>query len=156
MEGIESCYEVAVIGSGLIGSAAAKYVSNQTSNCILIGPGEPQDGVYAAWYDSGRIAEVLDQNENWKHLALKSIEKYGKIETESGIEFYQEVGFLTVHDDKASEVEKKEFVEKYQKEGIHCQSIKPDFRFLRWPESCQAYFQEKGKLYIYISLYQSG
>ena len=140
---MEECYDVAVIGSGLIGSAAAKYASNQTSNCILIGPGEPQDGVYAAWYDSGRIAEVLDQNENWMHLALKSIEKYRQIEKESGIEFFQEVGFLTVHDDDNAE---KELVEKYQKQGIHCQSIKPDFRFLHWPPSCQAYFQEKGTL----------
>ena len=139
---MKKCYDLAIIGSGLIGSAAAKYASKQTSNCILIGPGEQQDSIYAAWYDSGRIAEVLDQTENWMHLALKSIEKYRQIEKESGIEFFQEVGFLTVHDDNAE----KELVEKYQKQGIHCQSIKPDFRFLRWPPSCQAYFQEKGTL----------
>ena len=143
MEEIKSSYDVAIIGSGLMGSAAAKYASSLTSNCILIGPQEPQDGIHAAWFDSGRIAELLDQNDNWKNLALKSIEKYREIEKESGIEFYQEVGYLTVHEATLSEMEKE--LEKYQKEGIHCQSIKPDFRFLRWPDSCQAIFQEKGK-----------
>ena len=64
-------YEVAVIGSGLMGSAAAKYVSKENvQSCVLIGPQQPQDGIYGAWFDSGRIAEVLDQNSNWMELGI--------------------------------------------------------------------------------------
>ena len=62
-------YDVAVIGAGLIGSAAAKYASEDVKTSILIGPNQPQDGIYSAWFDEGRIVEKLDQhNNNWIHL----------------------------------------------------------------------------------------
>ena len=62
-------YDVAVIGAGLIGSAIAKYASEDVKTSILIGPNEPQDGIYSAWFDEGRIVEKLDQhNANWIHL----------------------------------------------------------------------------------------
>ena len=36
-------YSYAIIGAGLIGSAAAKYIATNNNNVILIGPKEPED-----------------------------------------------------------------------------------------------------------------
>ena len=54
-------FDYAVIGAGLIGSAAAKYISETNPNTVLIGPSEPKDkgshnGVFGSHYDEGRIA----------------------------------------------------------------------------------------------------
>ena len=36
---------------------------------LSIGPNQPQDGIYSAWFDEGRIVEKLDQhNANWINL----------------------------------------------------------------------------------------
>ncbi len=61
-------YDVAVVGAGLMGSAVAKYVSEDVKTSILIGPNRPQDGVYAAWFDEGRITGALDLSINWRIL----------------------------------------------------------------------------------------
>ena len=62
-------YDVAIIGAGLIGSAAAKYASEDVKTSVLIGPNQPQNGIYSAWFDEGRIVEKLDtHNSNWIHL----------------------------------------------------------------------------------------
>ena len=65
---MEACYDVAVIGAGMIGSAAAKYASEDVKATILIGADQPQDGVYGAWFDEGRITRTLDRNPHWKVL----------------------------------------------------------------------------------------
>ena len=86
-------YEFAVIGAGLTGSAAAKYLSKKYNNVVLIGPSEPldkqnHDGIYGSHYDEGRITRVSDSYFGWSYLADKSIENYDDIQKESGIEFY--------------------------------------------------------------------
>ena len=40
-------YDVAIIGAGMIGSAAAKYASEDVETSILIGPDQPQDGIHS-------------------------------------------------------------------------------------------------------------
>tara|TARA_B100000700_G_scaffold49726_6_gene52690 strand:+ start:123 stop:1313 length:1191 start_codon:yes stop_codon:yes gene_type:complete len=94
-------YEFAVIGAGLTGSAAAKYLSKKYKNVVLIGPDEPKDkqnhdGIYGSHYDEGRITRVSDSYFGWSYLAAKSIENYVDIQNQSGIEFYSEVGTLSI------------------------------------------------------------
>ena len=94
-------YEFAVIGAGLTGSAAAKYLSKKYNNVVLIGPSDPldkqnHDGIYGSHYDEGRITRVSDSYFGWSYLADKSIENYDDIQKESGIEFYNEVGTLSI------------------------------------------------------------
>ena len=76
-------YDIAVIGKGLIGSAAARHlaVSFHDLKVCVIGPDEPQirkahDGVFASHYDQGRITRVLDPSPLWGHLARESIKQY--------------------------------------------------------------------------------
>ena len=65
-------YDVAVIGAGMIGSSAAKYVAMESGiKCILIGPNEPQMGIHAAWFDEGRITRKLDKSPIWRDLGTK-------------------------------------------------------------------------------------
>ena len=63
-------YDVAIIGAGMIGSSAAKYMSEDSYSVktILIGPSEPQSGIHGAWFDEGRITRKLDKNHVWRNL----------------------------------------------------------------------------------------
>ena len=95
----KSAYDIAVIGRGLMGTAAAKYSAQAGANTLLIGETEPRDlknhpGVYASHYDSGRITRVLDPDALWAKLARESIQRYRQLEQSSGINFYHPVGCL--------------------------------------------------------------
>ena len=91
-------YDYAVIGKGLIGSAAVRYLSQSSSSVVLIGPDEPvgdwrnHDGVFASHYDQGRITRLLDPSIEWGVWAHRSIAEYAAIEKASGIRFYYPCG----------------------------------------------------------------
>ncbi|RYE68925.1 MAG: FAD-dependent oxidoreductase, partial [Rhizobiaceae bacterium] len=94
-------FKYIIIGSGMMGAAAARHLSKWTDGVALIGPGEPDDyqrhdGVFASHYDEARITRTIDQDPVWARLANRSIERYGEISSESGIDFYSEVGCLMV------------------------------------------------------------
>ncbi len=93
-------FDFIVIGKGLIGSAAARYLSMRGQTAV-IGPDEPPDlqtheGVFASHYDQGRITRQLNQDEVWAALARLSVAQYPMLEAESGIRFHYQVGGLYV------------------------------------------------------------
>lgn len=93
-------FEVAVIGLGLIGSAACRYLSLSSDSVLGVGPPEPRDwkthtGVFASHYDEVRLTRVVDKDDVWSKLAARSIESYKSVEA-SGIKFHHPVGFLRV------------------------------------------------------------
>ncbi|MEM7030256.1 MAG: FAD-dependent oxidoreductase [Chloroflexota bacterium] len=94
-------FDYVVIGNGLIGSAAGRYLSTTSKRVALIGPDEPSNwvshqGVFASHYDQGRITRILDEDIVWALLAKRSIAEYRFIEQESGINFHHPVGGLQV------------------------------------------------------------
>ena len=95
-------FDFAVIGLGLIGSAAFKYLSQSGKKVIGIGPDEPEEpwsehgGVFGSHYDQGRITRQLDASPLWAELAIHSIAEYGNIESQSGIQFYHQSGCIFV------------------------------------------------------------
>jgi len=94
-------FKYIVIGRGMMGAAAARYLSKWTNGVALIGPGEPADhqrheGVFASHYDEARITRTIDPDPVWARLANRSIARYGEIAAESGIDFYSESGCLIV------------------------------------------------------------
>ncbi|MCB0224988.1 MAG: FAD-binding oxidoreductase [Anaerolineae bacterium] len=94
-------FDAIVIGQGLMGSAATRYLSEHSPNVAVIGPTEPDDwathrGVFASHYDQGRITRILDADPVWALLAKRSIEQYRHIEAGSGISFYHPCGGLQV------------------------------------------------------------
>ncbi|MEM8858828.1 MAG: FAD-dependent oxidoreductase [Chloroflexota bacterium] len=94
-------YEYAIIGKGMIGTAAARYVSKSSDSIVLIGPDEPDvwpehEGVFSSHYDQGRITRELDSTFEWALWAQRSIAEYRSIEKQSGIEFYNPCGSIQV------------------------------------------------------------
>ena len=71
-------FDFAVIGAGLIGSAAAKYLSHTVGKVCLIGPPEPKNwathpGVFASHYDEARIVSVSAPLKELKFFDQESI-----------------------------------------------------------------------------------
>lgn len=94
-------FDFLVIGKGLMGTAVAKYLSEESPNVAVLGPDEPSDwakheGVFASHYDQGRITRQLSRDIVWSTLAQRAIRKYAEIERRSGIRFYFPVGGLYV------------------------------------------------------------
>ena len=90
-----------VIGAGLIGSAAARHLSQTGEQVAIIGPAEPavltdHTGVFASHYDQGRLTHLIGKDIVWAHLAKYAITNYEKIEAQSKIDFYSPVGLIVV------------------------------------------------------------
>jgi len=94
-------FDIAVIGAGLFGSAAARHLSVIGDDVALVGPAEPSrpkshQGVFASHYDESRLVRGIDPDRNWATLAKRSIERYRDIESASGISFYHDIGYMMV------------------------------------------------------------
>lgn len=92
-------FDFAIVGAGMMGSAAARHLALTGASVVLIGPGEPADtqnhtGVFASHYDEARITRRIDSNADWSRLATASIRRYADIEEQSGLKFYHESGCL--------------------------------------------------------------
>ena len=98
--------DVAVIGRGMIGSAAARHLSTTDARVALIGPGEPEtldgDGPWASHWDQGRVTRITAFSEPWGEWARASIDRYADIEASSGIAFHDPVGLVVLADDAAA------------------------------------------------------
>ena len=91
--------KIAVIGRGLIGSAAARHLALMGHEILLIGPSEPADrtthrGVFGSHYDEGRITRRNASHPFWAKVADAAIRRYGEIEQQSGIAFHTASGSL--------------------------------------------------------------
>ena len=94
-------YDSIVIGAGLMGSAAAKYLSHSREKVALIGPDEStalRDGiVFSSHYDQARIQRIIGKDEVWTLLNQQSLKAYRTLQKESGIRFHYPVGCLYVN-----------------------------------------------------------
>ena len=71
-------YDVAVVGRGLIGAAAARHLAESGIKVVLIGPDEPFDrrassGPFCSHPDEGRITRVAGRTAIWSQVAARSI-----------------------------------------------------------------------------------
>ena len=97
-------HDVAVIGVGMMGAAALRYLAEAGVDVVGVGPAEPADrtahtGVFASHYDEGRITRVLDPEPVWGELGARAIAAYADIEARSGVRFHYPAGCLRVSDD---------------------------------------------------------
>jgi sarcosine oxidase len=94
-------YDFIIIGRGLVGSAAAKYISNQEKNVALIGPDEEtvldQKIVFASHYDRARIQRIFGKDSVSTLLNYQSANEYASIENQTGINFHSTEGCLYVN-----------------------------------------------------------
>ncbi len=93
-------YESIIIGRGLIGSAAAKYISRSQKNVALIGPDEAtaleQGIVFASHYDRARIQRIVGNDSIETLLNLQSAQQHSALEKESEVNYYVGDGCLLV------------------------------------------------------------
>ncbi len=92
-------FDAVVIGAGMMGSAAARYLSMEGVSVAVIGPAEPatphlHEGPFASHYDEARITRKLDKNPDWSRLSARSIARYRALEDETGIRFFHETGAI--------------------------------------------------------------
>ena len=96
-------FSTIVIGKGLVGAAAAKYLAAAQTGVAVIGPDEPTDyataTVFASHYDQARVQSRLGRNAVWTCLNADAVGQYASIQAESGIEFHRPVGCLYVSSD---------------------------------------------------------
>ena len=148
--------KLAVIGRGMIGSAAARHLSKMGHDVALVGPGEPADysrhsGVFGSHYDEGRITRRFDSHPFWRQVYRAAISRYGEISAESGVEFYREVGVLHVGPGDSTDIAS---VGKIAAEaGIPCEAyddtgLAERFPFLRSTAGMQGYFEPRHAGYI--------
>jgi sarcosine oxidase len=134
-------YDSIVIGRGMIGSAAAKYLSQSKQNVLLIGPDEERSEkegiVFSSHYDQSRVQRIIGKDETWTLLNQQSANEYDSLENEAGIQFHSNVGCLYVNPygsdaylDNISKLAKK-FNQNHQlfQNGASIHSFFPDFNF---------------------------
>lgn len=93
--------DVAVIGSGMIGSAAARHLAEAGSSVALVGAHEPEEfssapGPFSSHYDEGRVTRISDFSPQWAELAARSIDRYGDLATRSAVTFHMPAGLAIV------------------------------------------------------------
>ncbi|MEZ4730813.1 MAG: FAD-dependent oxidoreductase [Caldilineaceae bacterium] len=97
-------FDIAVIGNGMMGAAATRYLRAAGLEVAAIGPNEPADwqnhqGVFASHYDQGRITRIIDPDEVWGLLGKRSIAVYPEVEAQSSIKFHHAASCLRVSAD---------------------------------------------------------
>ncbi|MFJ3775501.1 NAD(P)/FAD-dependent oxidoreductase [Streptomyces sp. NPDC090075] len=95
--------EVVVVGAGMFGSAAARYLARGGADVLVIGPGQaspdgtrPSLAAYGAHRDEARIVRRLGWDQVWGTLDTRSADRMRALEEESGIGFLTECGALAL------------------------------------------------------------
>ena len=159
MSTIPPMFDFAVIGNGMMGSAASRYLSATGQTVLAIGPGEPTDwqahqGVFASHYDQGRITRIIDPDPVWAQLAARSIAVYPEIEAQSGITFHTRSGGLRVSPDVTATDDTVNQAEQVGKEvGAICSrlaqtELAQQFPFLHFAKGTVGLWERGGAGYI--------
>lgn len=140
-------FETIVVGAGLFGSAATRYLSQHSrrpesiegADIGVIGSAEPtdwsqHDGVFASHYDQGRITRRLSKNRLWAELAQRAIAQYATLETQSGIKFHVPTGGLYVAPRGKADNYAQNVAEIAQKYAIPYTTSLSPFPFLHFPQ----------------------
>jgi sarcosine oxidase len=142
---------IAVVGRGLIGSAAARHLTLMGHEVTLIGPSEPTEfathnGPFGSHYDEGRITRGLDPYPFWSRVSLASISRYRDIEAASGVPFFNEVGAMMSGPADSDYVHSLETVmagNGVMAERFDGAEIAARFPYFQFPDDTRAYYQPK-------------
>ncbi|MEL7213469.1 MAG: FAD-dependent oxidoreductase [Pseudomonadota bacterium] len=148
--------QIAVIGRGLIGSAAARHLAEEGYKVTLIGPSEPADytrhtGVFASHYDEGRITRGMDQRPFWSRVSRASIARYRGLEEATGVSFYTEAGTLMVGPEGSAgitAVGKTAARDQVPCERMQDAALAGRFPFFRFDPGTLGYFEAQDAGYI--------
>lgn len=147
---------IAVIGRGLIGSAAARHLAAQGRDVVLVGPEEPadkagHDGVFGSHYDEGRITRGLDPWPFWSRASRASIARYEQIAAQSGIAFFTERGLAMAGPEGSAPISRVARLAEATK--LPCRHLRGDalkaaFPYFHFPEDTHAIFEPQNAGFI--------
>ncbi|QRM44988.1 FAD-dependent oxidoreductase [Rhizobium sp. BG4] len=149
-------FKYIVVGRGMMGAAAAKYLAMQADGVAVIGPDEPENrrahqGVFASHYDEGRITRTVDPDRDWARLANRSIARYAEIAAESGIDFYTEAGCVVVApagSDYTRDTKNAADSLNVETRMLDGAALKQAFPYFALPQGCEGVFQREDAGYI--------
>ena len=139
-----------VIGRGLIGSAAARHLAIQGASVALVGPSEPTNlkthtGVFSSHYDSARIVRILDTLAHNCQISKAAIARFRPLEAETGINFFQEVGYLAASNNpsflKDMGAQAKDYYP--EMETFSSEQLSERFPYFQFPKDVRGIFQAK-------------
>lgn len=96
-------YDFLVIGKGLMGAAATRYLSQNANQVAVIGPDEPANhethtGIYGAHYDQARIiSQLINREPIWAALSHTTLTQLPGLEAALGEPIYKPVGCVAVN-----------------------------------------------------------
>ena len=101
-------FEFVVVGNGLMGSAAGRYLSQWSNSVAIVGPGEPANqhthsDVFSSHYDQGRLTHEVSRDPIWTVIAQQAVAAYPSLEEQSGIRFHGPVGRVLANRHTAAE-----------------------------------------------------
>lgn len=132
----KTSFQFAVVGNGLIGSAAGRYLSEWSPHSVvIIGPGEPPSDatssstVFSSHYDQGRLCRRVSRDPIWHVVNGQAVQNYGKLQQQSGIQFHSPVGNVKAACRSPQERQKfLEWIQKMELEQAH-QNQKQQYRY---------------------------
>jgi len=94
-------FDVVVIGAGPLGAATARHLADRDTSVLVVGPDEParfddHEGVWAGYYDQGRLAHALEVPLVTTLLATRSRRRFADLEERSGVVFTTPVRSLSI------------------------------------------------------------
>ena len=145
-----SIVDFIVIGRGLIGSAVARHLAVQGASVVLVGPSEPASlkthtGVFGSHYDSARIVRILDTLAHNCQISAAAIERFEPLENETGIKFFNEVGYLAASNTSNFLEDMSAQAESYYPgvEALSSEQLQERFPYFQFPKDVRGIFQAK-------------
>lgn len=147
--------KLAIVGRGLIGSAAARHAAKAGHEVVLIGPDEvtgdwaAHKGNFASHYDEGRITRKNDRRPFFARVSAASIARYPEIARESGIAFFTEAGALIAGGPEyMARVAGHQDGIKIDYEALDKGGLADRFPFLSLPEGFTGFYEPREAGYI--------
>jgi sarcosine oxidase len=140
-------YEIAVVGAGMFGSAAAKYLSQRGAKVLIVGPAEPvgpgaavSQHSFGAHFDEARITRRIGWDPVWGTVDAQSLIRFQRIEADSEVGFFHERGSLIVMA-KSIASRTSSILTQSQKQAIEVEllseaDLKVEFPYLCLPALC--------------------
>ena len=141
--------KIAVVGRGLMGSAAARHLAVAGANVTVIGPSEPADkrvhqGVFGSHYDEGRITRHNALKPFWVEVSKAAIARYGEIEAQSGISFFTETGALMAGDDGwMAQVDAAALEHGVESHALSADDLRARFPFFTFPRQYSGAYEAR-------------
>lgn len=143
---------VAVVGRGLMGSAAARHLAKAGHEVVLVGPDEPAEkrthrGVFASHYDEGRITRKNATDPYWAEVSIASIARYAEIEAESGVSFFDERGAMIAGAEGGPLMQAARATQRalsIECEALDRAALRARFPFFAFPEDWAALYEPTG------------